>query len=61
LLPERNEDESPEDTNDQGGKLLEIPEKEKFISYNFTLKKLGERQMVNSWNIKDPLGYKLNL
>ena len=28
---------------------------EQFINFNFILKPLAERQLVNSWNIKDPL------
>ena len=34
---------------------------EQFINFNFILKPLAERQLVNSWNIKDPLQYKLDL
>jgi hypothetical protein len=28
---------------------------EEFINFNFSLKELDSRQLVNSWNIKDPL------
>ena len=36
-------------------------ESEQFMNFNFVLKPLAERQLVNSWNIKDPLQYKLDL
>ena len=28
---------------------------EEFINFNFSLQELDSRQLVNSWNIKDPL------
>lgn len=37
------------------------PKSEQFLNFNFTMKKVAERQLVNSWNIKDPIQYKKNL
>ena len=34
---------------------------EEFINFNFSLQELDSRQLVNSWNIKDPLQYKRDL
>ena len=34
---------------------------EEFTSFNFKLEELGSRQLVNSWNIKDTLQYKIDL
>ena len=37
------------------------PGHEEYLNFNFTLKKIEERKLVNSWNIKDTIGYKLDL
>lgn len=36
-------------------------EDQDYTCYNFGLRFIGERQMVNSWNIKDPIQYKLDI
>ena len=36
-------------------------EADAFQAFNFSMEELGSREMVNSWNIKDPIQYKLDL